>query len=799
MEEIIFHIPKGITELERFVGFDASKTPINLKTGSNASVTVATTWTTFDNAVNSISKYPTVKGIGFVLGETDKGVICGIDIDNCIDENGNISTFAQYIIDYMDTYTEVSPSGRGIHILFYASKKGKKAKNANLSGCKVLEMYDNYRYFTMTGNRLNDKDIEHRQAECDYIYDNYIEPQQQEQKESRELAVLNVTAIDAENKKYLEIGLDKDEVLKLYYSGNRPYPDESANDNGFMSKLMYWCNNDIDLAVETFRNSPYSLLKDSKHDRKLDRSDYLRRTAESCWQEHTAIQNNTKKCYLVESKCNNTFRDDILEIFSMLGKKPHLYSKDDKGNSELYSEVFKDLLRYDSTSKQWRFYNGKYWEIDEEGLIASKYAKDLKDALLAYSLSDEINNSRMDEEGSKAVDAFRKHILTLGRKNVRDTMVRDAKDKFPIKRKDLDKDPYILNCQNGTLDLKTFEFKEHRASDLLSRITNVEYNPNATSPRWLKFIDDIMQGDKEKAEYLQKAIGYSLTGDTSCETFFILYGATTRNGKSTLIETIMYLLGGTKGYTTQATPETLAQKQNKDSRNASGDIARLDGARFLNVSEPPKNMICDVALLKTLTGRDTITARNVFEKEFEFIPVFKLFMNTNYLPRISDDTIFTSGRLNVIKFDRHFKPEEQDKSLKDTLKQSENLSGILNWCVEGLKKFNEDGLNPPQSVIDATQEYRENSDKVGIFVKECLEQSAENLSVKDVYEVYERWCKASGQGTENERNFRSELRTKNLIKDSATIHGKTVRNVICGYSIVEDWKYPHKAYNDIII
>lgn len=252
MEESIFHIPKGITELERFVGFDANKTPINLKTGSNASVTVATTWTTFDNAVNSISKYSTVKGIGFVLGETDKGVICGIDIDNCIDENGNISAFAQYIIDYMDTYTEISPSGRGIHILFYASKKGKKAKNTNLSGCKVLEMYDNYRYFTMTGNRINDKDIECRQAECDYIYDNYIEPQQQEQKEPKELAVLDVTASDEESKKYLEIGLEKDEVLKLYYSGNRPFPDESANDSGFMSKLMYWCNNDIDLAVDTF-------------------------------------------------------------------------------------------------------------------------------------------------------------------------------------------------------------------------------------------------------------------------------------------------------------------------------------------------------------------------------------------------------------------------------------------------------------------------------------------------------------------------------------------------------------------
>lgn len=792
------NIPDGIMELERFVGFDANKTPINLKTGSNASVTVKTTWTTFDNAVNSISKYPTVKGIGFVLGETDKGVICGIDIDNCIDENGNISTFAQYIIEYMNTYTEISPSGRGIHILFYANKKGKKAKNANLSGCKVLEMYDYYRYFTMTGNRINDKGIEHRQAECDYIYDNYIEPQQQEQKETKELTVANRTTFDEEDKKYLEIGLEKDEVLKLYSSGNRPFPDESANDNGFMSKLMYWCNNDIDLAVETFRNSPYALLKDSKHNRKLYRSDYLRRTAESCWQEQTAIQNNTKKCYLVESKCNNTFRDDILEIFSTLKKKPHLYSKDDKGNSELYSEVFKDLLRYDSTSKQWRFYNGKYWEIDEEGLIASKYAKDLKDALLAYSLSDEINNNRMDEEDSKAVDAFRKHILTLGRKNVRDTMVKDAKDKFPIKRTDLDNDIYLLNCLNGTLDLKTFEFKKHNPNDLLSKITNVEYHPNARSPRWDKFINEIMQGDKEKIKYLQKTIGYSITGDTSEEKFFIWYGATTRNGKSTLSGTLMYMLGDTNGYAMQANPETFAQKQNKDSRNASGDIARLDGVRFLSLSEPSRRLIFDNALIKTLTGRDVITARNLYEKEFQYTPQFKLNINTNHLPIITDDTIFSSGRVNVIIFNKHFSEEEQDITLKDTLRESENLSGILNWCIDGLKMYQLERLVPPQSIIDATKQYRKESDKIGVFIEECLVEANNIIKARDAYQVYVNWCKSCGYGIEGLKNFYSELKTKNLLKDSGTIDGKTVRNVICGYSISDEWKDTNHSFPDIL-
>ena len=798
MREFIYNIPDGMTELDRFVGFDENKTPINLKTGGNASVTIETTWTTFDDAINSISKYPTVRGIGFVLGETDNGVICGIDIDNCIDESGNISTFAQYIIDYMDTYTEISPSGRGLHILFYASKKGKKAKNTNLSGCKVLEMYDDYRYFTMTGNRINDKNIEYRQAECDYIYDNYIEPHQQQQKETKELIVVNPIVFDEENKKYLQIGLEKDEVLKLYYSGNRPFPDESANDNGFMSKLMYWCNNNIDLAIDTFKNSPYTLFKDSKHDRKLDRSDYLRRTAESCIQEITAKQYKLSKNSQTEVKNKGTIIEDILLEFTTLTKKPHLYSQDDKGNGELYGDVFKNVLRYDSTINQWRFYNGKYWQVDEGGLIASRYAKFLKDALFTYSLSDEINNEIGCEEKSKVVDTFRKHILTLGKKIIRDNMIKDAKDKFPIKRTDLDNNIYLLNCLNGTLNLKTFEFKKHNPNDLLSKISNVEYNPDAYSPRWEKFVDEVMQGDKEKIKYLQKSIGYSITGDTSEEKFFIWYGATTRNGKSTLSNTLMYLLGDSNGYAMQANPETFAQKQNKDSRNASGDIARLDGVRFLALSEPPKRLIFDNALIKTLTGRDVITARNLYEREFQYTPKFKLIINTNHLPIITDDTMFSSGRVNVIIFDKHFSEAEQDIKLKDTLREPENLSGILNWCIEGLKLYNSERLIPPQSVVDATKQYRKDSDKIGVFVDECLVKADDTIRARDAYQVYEHWCKSCGYGVEGLKNFYSELKTKSLLKDSATVDSKTVRNVICGYSIADEWTNSNNTFIDII-
>ena len=367
-------------------------------------------------------------------------------------------------------------------------------------------------------------------------------------------------------------------------------------------------------------------------------------------------------------------------------------------------------------------------------------------------------------------------------------MIKDARDKYHIANEDLDRNSDLLNCINGTLNLKTFEFKEHNCDDLISKITNVNYDPNIKSSLWIKFIEEIMLGDKEKIRYLQKAIGYSLTADTSLETCFILYGNKTRNGKSTLVETLMYMLGGSEGYSMQMKPETLAQKQHVDSRQASGDIARLCGARFLNLSEPPKKMIFDAALLKTLLGRDKIVARHLHEREFEFIPVFKLFMNTNYLPIIQDDTLFSSGRINVITFDRHFSEAEQDKTLKDKLREDENISGIFNWCIDGLKAFYKDGLVPTAAVKSATLDYRKDSDKLGKFIAGCLEESNENITATSVYMVYENWCRACGYGCENRGNFFTELRTKNLLSKSGTVEGKTKLRVLKGYSFLEEWK-----------
>ena len=453
--------------------------------------------------------------------------------------------------------------------------------------------------------------------------------------------------------------------------------------------------------------------------------------------------------------------------------KPERCELNDKDNGQLFANVYRDILRYNATAKEWYWFNGQRWQQDIGGMKAEQKAKELSDALYVYATGIEDDAVRTE---------YIKHVARMGSRRVRKTMIDDSRDIYFIVNEDLDRDLYLLNCKNGVLNLKTFEFTKHSPDFLMTKIANVEYNPSVSSAEWKKFVDEVMQGDKSKTEYLQKLLGYSLTGGTNEESCYLLYGASTRNGKSTLVETYAYMLGNTDGYALNMKPETLAQKNNTDSRQASGDIARLDGCRFLNASEPPKRMVFDVALLKTLLGRDSITARHLHQSEFQFTPVFKLFINTNFLPLITDDTLFSSGRLNVITFDRHFKPEEQDKGLKDRLKKPDNISGLLNWCIDGLKKYYAEGATPPECVTAATEEYRTNSDKIGNFISECLEESEENSSIKAVYEQYSEWCRENGFGAENKSNFTAELNSKGLL-GAGLINGMTYKRVVRGYTI----------------
>lgn len=441
--------------------------------------------------------------------------------------------------------------------------------------------------------------------------------------------------------------------------------------------------------------------------------------------------------------------------------------------SKLFGKLFSSRLRYNVTGKQWYCYDGKVWKEDAGGMYASEQVKLFSEALQLYGFRIEDNKKR---------EEFLKYVSRYNKYNNREVLLKDARSEMYICQLDFDRTDKYFNCLNGVLDLDTFDFIKHDPKLLLSKISNVLYDPDIRSERFERFISEIMCGDMEKAIYLQKTLGYTLTADTSLEKCWIWYGETTRNGKGTLAETIAYMLGNTGGYAFTISPETLAKRKNKDTRQASGDIARLNNCRFVNASEPPKSMLFDSALLKTLTGRDSITARYLYENEFEFIPKFKIFMNTNYLPLIYDDTLFSSERINVITFDRHFEPEEQDISLKSKLREARNISGIFNWCIEGLRLYRETGLDAPEAVRETVKAYREKSDKIRNCLLDCFEPDADSIiPARELYTIYSEWCTQNGLGVEGKNTFLEELRKKPFYKDSGTVNGKTVRRVVTGY------------------
>lgn len=454
----------------------------------------------------------------------------------------------------------------------------------------------------------------------------------------------------------------------------------------------------------------------------------------------------------------------------------HRFPMNDRGNAELYAAVFGKISRYCPIAKDFMAYDGVRWRLDVEGMKARSNAKLLADAAVRYAAAIETDDkSKMD---------YLKHTARLMDYRARTIMLNDSRDLSYIDRAELDKGDYLINTRNCVVDLSGNEPKvlEHDPDLLLSKVCEVNFDPEATCPLWINSLNEIMQEDQGKIDYLQKLLGLSLTGCTKEEKMFILFGSTSRNGKSTACETALTILGD---YATTISPETLAIKRNTDSRNASPDIAKLNGVRLVIANEPPKRMLLDTSLLKTMTGRDTITARFLHENEFEFMPKFKLFLNSNYLPIANDLTIFKSGRISVLPFNKHFSEAEQDKNLKEKLLQERN--GIFQWMIQGWFKYKMEGLEPPESIKESTREYAADSDKMGKFIDETLIKTpGQNISAKQAYDVYTKWCDDAGFGVENKSNFFSELKSRGLFAATATVDGKTVKNAIRGYSIAED-------------
>ncbi len=302
----------------------------------------------------------------------------------------------------------------------------------------------------------------------------------------------------------------------------------------------------------------------------------------------------------------------------------------------------------------------------------------------------------------------------------------------------------MLNVANGTLDLKTRQLRPHRPEDLLTKLAPVRFDPEAVCPRWLAFLDRVLAGNEKVIGFLQRAVGSALTGDAEDQVIFILYG-TGANGKSTFLKTIAALLGE---YACWAAAETFLVKRSDGPRN---DVARLRGARFVASTETEEGAKLAEALVKRLTG-DVVTARFLYQEEFEYQPSYKIFLGVNHRPRITGTDHAIWRRIRLVPFTVTIPEEEWDSNLGDTLKTE--LSRILNWALAGCAAWQAEGLDTPEAVRTATQGYRAAEDVLAAFFEECAVIGPDrSVAAGRFYTAYSGWAKDAGEKPISKKAF----------------------------------------------
>lgn len=442
------------------------------------------------------------------------------------------------------------------------------------------------------------------------------------------------------------------------------------------------------------------------------------------------------------------------------------YRWDEVGMAELFSECYIDCCRYCAEFKSWYVYDGTKWHKDTGSLLVSAKIKEFVQCMDLYCGEIE------DEEKRKDYMGF---VSKMGDRRFRDRLMKDAADSMRIEATDFDRYPYLINCKNGTYDLEKMEFREHDWRDFLTMQTNFEYSLlEVRCQRWEDFIKEVTQNDYDKADYLQRALGYSILGTSKEECMFILHGKTTRNGKSTLLDAIQHLLGD---YATVAPVELICKSsKDKDVNSQTSVLARLRGRRFITMSESDSSGKLDEATIKQYTGGEEITARELYQSPFTFKPQFTMWLSCNDLPAVRDKSLFASDRVRVIEFNRHFTDSEQDKSLKDYFESPEAMRGIFTWLVAGYFKYIRFGLSMSNNMRSVVKQYEKDNDLILQFFEERCERIGEgHTRAKIFYDTYKIWCKSNGYYVCSMKKFNAEFTSHtDWYVYKKVIHGVTV-------------------------
>lgn len=456
------------------------------------------------------------------------------------------------------------------------------------------------------------------------------------------------------------------------------------------------------------------------------------------------------------------------QIDALAPDDPRDYQRTDMGNGRRFARTNAERALY-VNPWGWRVYDraSGAWRVDPEALM--RMAKKTVKGIYAESASE--NDS--SERKKTAAHAMRSESVRALK-----AMIEMAQSEIVLKAepREFDADPWLLNVVNGTVDLRSGELLPHNPDYRITKVAGCAYDQHASCPTWLSHLYRIMSGDEESIAFLQRLLGYCLTGITTEQVVSVWYG-TGANGKSVTEEAVRGVLGD---YATGSDFRTFMVARQDGPRN---DLARLAGARFVTASESSADQQLNEALIKQATGGEPLTVRFLHQEHFEYVPQFKLALLTNHKPEIRGTDSGIWRRIRLIPFTVTIPPAEQDKELAEKLRAE--LPGILKWMVVGCLAWQREGLDPPQSICEATAAYRSEMDVIGTFLADCttVDEHA-SMPVFVVFRAYEAWAKRTGERPMNNRRFNAAL-----VERGISVKGRqsgTGRALCWGIRLAED-------------
>ena len=497
-----------------------TKIPYNPLTGQNAKSNDPDTWVSFDDAVKNEHNY---SGIAYFFEEP----YIGIDIDDVPNEieqyleNEDADNIVSEFIESLESYAEISPSGTGIHVIVKGSLPPHGRRRGN------VEIYTTGRFFTMTGRKIGGYNFVNDDSDYNkigFLHNKYIGKPTQQEKTNMSSGLGNDLSID----EIIDLASKSKNGMRfkaLFEGGwDQFYDSQSEADMAFVSDLAFWTARDYKKMDAIVRKSAlYRPKWDEKRGERTYGDITMQRAVDTCTNEFVPPQKDDDfNLYILE--------DSVQEV------KKEIYSHDDTGNAERLKNHFGSLIRYNFTAKKWMYYDGQIWTPDNSGrmkTLADETIKRIKDEKIFVS-------EEVDEE--EAIKARQKHVKYSRNSTGKGNMLRECEHLLPISPEKMDKDLDVFNIQNGYIDLKTGQLKEHDKTKFFTRISNSEYTDNADAPEWNKFLNDIFLGNQQLIKYIQRAIGYSLSGYTKEQVMFVLYG-NGRNGKSVFLDILNEVFG----------------------------------------------------------------------------------------------------------------------------------------------------------------------------------------------------------------------------------------------------------------